>query len=172
MSNRKESAMTGHPQPRRTPAGQNLPYHGGAVSPFSRSRCSCPRAARERRPPRGRVRVGDAPPPQRRPPPPHPPRLPRRPPPRRLRRHDHLRGCAAAEGTFPVTRDRRRRRQVTIEAKPMRIVSTAPASTEILFAIGAGDRVVGVTSLDDYPAGSATSPRSATSRPTLKPSWA
>ena len=33
----------------------------------------------------------------------------------------------------------------------MRIVSTAPANTEILFALGVGDRVVGVTSLDDYP---------------------
>ena len=33
----------------------------------------------------------------------------------------------------------------------MRIVSTAPANTEMLFALGVGDRVVGVTSLDDYP---------------------
>ena len=40
---------------------------------------------------------------------------------------------------------------MTIEAKPMRIVSTAPANTEMLFALGLGDRVVGVTSLDDYP---------------------
>ncbi len=39
----------------------------------------------------------------------------------------------------------------TVEAEPMRIVSTAPASTETLFALGLGDRVVGVTSLDDYP---------------------
>jgi len=33
----------------------------------------------------------------------------------------------------------------------MRIVSTAPANTEVLFALGVGERVVGVTSLDDYP---------------------
>ncbi|MHB0981420.1 MAG: ABC transporter substrate-binding protein [Thermoleophilia bacterium] len=41
--------------------------------------------------------------------------------------------------------------QVTVTARPERIVSTSPANTEILFALGAGDRVVGVTSLDDYP---------------------
>jgi iron complex transport system substrate-binding protein len=40
---------------------------------------------------------------------------------------------------------------VTITAEPKRIVSTAPANTEILFALGLGDRVVGVTSLDTYP---------------------
>ncbi len=56
-----------------------------------------------------------------------------------------------AEGTFPVTVTDDNGNSVTVETKPMRIVSTAPASTEILFAVGAGDRVVGVTSLDDYP---------------------
>ena len=64
---------------------------------------------------------------------------------------DHLDGGAAAEGTFPVTLNDDNGNSVTIKAKPMRIVSTAPASTEILFALGVGDRVVGVTSLDDYP---------------------
>jgi iron complex transport system substrate-binding protein len=39
----------------------------------------------------------------------------------------------------------------TTKSVPMRIVSTAPANTEMLFALGLGDRVVGVTSLDDYP---------------------
>src|SRR6185369_5318687 len=34
---------------------------------------------------------------------------------------------------------------------PSRIVSLAPALTEILFAVGAGDRVVGVTAFCDYP---------------------
>lgn len=43
-------------------------------------------------------------------------------------------------------------REVTIESEPAVIVSLAPANTEILFAIGAGDRVQGVTSYDDYPA--------------------
>jgi len=52
----------------------------------------------------------------------------------------------AAEGTFPATVTDDNQESVTIEAKPMRIVSTAPANTEMLFALGLGDRVV-----DDYP---------------------
>jgi ABC-type Fe3+-hydroxamate transport system, periplasmic component len=35
--------------------------------------------------------------------------------------------------------------------KPQRIVSMSPGNTEILFALGAGDRVVGVASYSDYP---------------------
>ncbi len=34
---------------------------------------------------------------------------------------------------------------------PQRIVSLAPSCTQILFAVGAGDKVVGVTTYDDYP---------------------
>jgi iron complex transport system substrate-binding protein len=56
-----------------------------------------------------------------------------------------------AEGFFPVKVGDDKGNVVTIEAKPMRIVSTAPSNTEILFALGVGDRVVGVSSLDDYP---------------------
>ncbi|MFH0914999.1 MAG: ABC transporter substrate-binding protein, partial [bacterium] len=56
-----------------------------------------------------------------------------------------------AEGTFPVTVTDDNKVSVTIDAKPMRIVSTAPANTEVVFALGVGDRLVGVTSLDDYP---------------------
>lgn len=41
-------------------------------------------------------------------------------------------------------------------AAPRRIVSLAPSITENLFALGAGDRVVGVTSWCDYPAEAAT----------------
>jgi iron complex transport system substrate-binding protein len=60
--------------------------------------------------------------------------------------------AAPAEGSFPVTIVDDDKVSVTIKAKPMRIVSTAPGSTEILFALGLDDRIVGVTSLDDYPA--------------------
>jgi iron complex transport system substrate-binding protein len=40
---------------------------------------------------------------------------------------------------------------VTLTSVPERIVSLAPSSTEILFAIGAGDNVVGITDYCDYP---------------------
>ena len=42
-------------------------------------------------------------------------------------------------------------RKVLIPHKPMRIVSTAPSITETLFALGLGDRVVGVTKDCNYP---------------------
>lgn len=40
---------------------------------------------------------------------------------------------------------------VVLKAAPRRIVSLSPAITEMLFALGAGDRVVGVTEYCDYP---------------------
>jgi iron complex transport system substrate-binding protein len=43
-------------------------------------------------------------------------------------------------------------RPVVITGVPRRIVSLAPANTEILFALGMGDRVVGVTDFCNYPA--------------------
>ncbi|HTF36847.1 MAG TPA: cobalamin-binding protein [Blastocatellia bacterium] len=42
-------------------------------------------------------------------------------------------------------------RTVQVPAQPQRIVSLAPSITEILFALGVGDRVAGVTSYCDYP---------------------
>jgi cobalamin transport system substrate-binding protein len=42
-------------------------------------------------------------------------------------------------------------RNVQVPFRPQRIVSLAPSVTEILFALGAGDRVIGVTSYCDYP---------------------
>ena len=42
-------------------------------------------------------------------------------------------------------------REVLIPHEPKRIVSIAPSITETLFALGLGDRVVGVTSYCNYP---------------------
>jgi iron complex transport system substrate-binding protein len=42
---------------------------------------------------------------------------------------------------------------------PHRIVSVAPAITEMLFALGAGDQVVGVTTYCNYPEAAKTKPR-------------
>jgi len=46
-----------------------------------------------------------------------------------------------------------------VQAAPQRIVALAPHITEMLFAIGAGDRVVGVSDYSDYPAEAAELPR-------------
>jgi len=43
-------------------------------------------------------------------------------------------------------------RTVTMDKYPERIVSVAPTPTEMLFAVGAGDLVVGVDGYSDYPA--------------------
>lgn len=43
-------------------------------------------------------------------------------------------------------------RVVELDHVPERIVSTAPTPTELLFAVGAGDLVVGVDDYSDYPA--------------------
>jgi iron complex transport system substrate-binding protein len=40
---------------------------------------------------------------------------------------------------------------LTLTSPPERVVSLAPSNTEILFAVGAGDKVVGVTDYCDYP---------------------
>ena len=42
-------------------------------------------------------------------------------------------------------------REVTLNGFPQRIVSLAPSNTEILFAIGVGDQVVGRDELSDFP---------------------
>ncbi len=42
-------------------------------------------------------------------------------------------------------------RQVTLPVKVTRVVSTAPSVTENIFAVGAGDRLVGVTTFCNYP---------------------
>jgi iron complex transport system substrate-binding protein len=42
-------------------------------------------------------------------------------------------------------------REVALNGFPQRIVSLAPSNTEILFAIGAGNQVVGRDELSDFP---------------------
>ncbi len=56
----------------------------------------------------------------------------------------------AEESGFPVTIEADNG-PVTIETRPERIVSISPTSTEVLFAIGAGDQVVAVDSFSTYP---------------------
>lgn len=53
--------------------------------------------------------------------------------------------------TYPLTLIDGLGREVTISANPQRIISLMPSNTEILFALGLSDRVVGVTEFDTYP---------------------
>lgn len=46
-----------------------------------------------------------------------------------------------------------------LAAPPQRIVSTAPSATEMLYALGLGDRVVGVTTFCHYPPEAAKKPK-------------
>ncbi len=52
---------------------------------------------------------------------------------------------------FPVTVERSDGRELTFDKPPERIVSLSPGHTEILFAIGAGDRVIAVDTQSDFP---------------------
>lgn len=56
-----------------------------------------------------------------------------------------------AEG-FPLTLEDGLGHSLTLEAPAHRIVSLAPSNTEILFAIGAGNQLIGRDAFSDYPA--------------------
>lgn len=58
----------------------------------------------------------------------------------------------ASPSAFPTTISDFQGRSVSVAAKPQRIVSIGPSITEFLFALGAGDRVVGVDDFSDEPA--------------------
>jgi len=53
--------------------------------------------------------------------------------------------------SYPLTLTDDENNKVTLKAEPTRIVSITPATTEILFALGVGDRIVGNTDADDFP---------------------
>jgi len=55
--------------------------------------------------------------------------------------------------SFPVTMTDDEGVEVTLPAEPQRIVTFAPSNTEIVYALGLGDRLVGVSGpYDDFPA--------------------
>jgi iron complex transport system substrate-binding protein len=61
--------------------------------------------------------------------------------------------------SFPITVVDDLGREVTISRLPRRIISLAPSITEILFALGLDDRIVGVTDYCDYPEAAKSKPR-------------
>ena len=67
--------------------------------------------------------------------------------------------ASAPAQAFPRTITDSSGAEVVIAAKPRRIISYSPAATEILFAIGAGDRIVAADLFSDYPAETAALPK-------------
>ena len=65
--------------------------------------------------------------------------------------------ASASSGTISVTDGAGD--TVTLKAPAQRIVSLAPANTEIAYAVGAGGKVVAGTSYDDYPAEAKSLPK-------------
>jgi len=74
-------------------------------------------------------------------------------------RHSPPANAGPGGAGFPITVTDAQGVQVTVAAPPVRIVSAAPAVTEILFALGAGDRVVAVTNQCNYPPEAARLPK-------------
>lgn len=74
----------------------------------------------------------------------------------------------AGATSFPLSLVDDDGRAVTVNAEPRRIVSAAPSTTEILFAVGLGDRVVGVTDFCDFPEAALEVPKIGGFRPNLE----
>jgi iron complex transport system substrate-binding protein len=72
-------------------------------------------------------------------------------------------GTAAAQSPsmgagFPITVIDDDGTRVTLDAAPERVISLSPANTEIVFGLGEGDRLVGGSAFDDFPAEAAPLP--------------
>jgi iron complex transport system substrate-binding protein len=52
---------------------------------------------------------------------------------------------------YPLVLEDAEGTEITLEAEPERVVSLTPATTELLFALGDGAKLVGRTDFDDYP---------------------
>jgi len=60
--------------------------------------------------------------------------------------------CRAERRAVPLTLQDDWQRAVQVAAAPQRVVSLSPATTELVFALGAGNRLVGRTTWCDWPA--------------------
>jgi iron complex transport system substrate-binding protein len=65
---------------------------------------------------------------------------------------------SASQTAYPVTVKDTTGTDVTLQSEPQRIVSLLPSDTEILFALGLGNKIVGVSKWADYPAEAKTKP--------------
>ncbi len=66
---------------------------------------------------------------------------------------------SASAAAGPITVTDGAGQTVTLRQPATRIVSLAPANTEIAYAVGAGDKMVAGTSYDDYPAAAKSLPK-------------
>ena len=66
--------------------------------------------------------------------------------------------CSTAALAQPITVTDDDGRSITLEQPAQRIISLAPSLTELLFAAGAGEHVVGVSEYSDYPPEAASKP--------------
>ncbi|GGJ99466.1 putative ABC transporter substrate-binding lipoprotein YvrC [Lentibacillus kapialis] len=64
---------------------------------------------------------------------------------------DNTEQTEADESAFPLTVTDALDNEMTLDEKPERIVSLIPSNTEIAFALGLGDEIVGVSDHDNYP---------------------
>ena len=92
-------------------------------------------------------------------PPPTPPEITPPPPPAEEQPPEAIPPEPEQLPSFPLTIVDDLDREVTIEKLPQRIISLAPSNTEILYALGLEDRIVGVTDYCDYPEAAKAKPR-------------
>ena len=64
---------------------------------------------------------------------------------------DNAEGDEKGTTVYPLTVEDDLGNEVIIEEEPERVVSLSPANTETLFALGAGERIVGRTDYCSYP---------------------
>jgi iron complex transport system substrate-binding protein len=65
----------------------------------------------------------------------------------------------SATGTGPITLNDDAGKPVTLKSPAARVVSLAPANTEMAYAVGGGSKMVAGTSYDDYPAAAKALPK-------------
>lgn len=75
---------------------------------------------------------------------------------------------AVAATSYPYTVSDDAGRTTTILAEPKRVVSGAPSTTEIMFSLGLGSRLVGVTQYCDFPEEAKTKPQIGGLKPSLE----
>ncbi|WP_245954322.1 ABC transporter substrate-binding protein [Paenibacillus flagellatus] len=67
--------------------------------------------------------------------------------------------AASKRTTYPFTVKDSSGKEFTFAKAPERIVSLSPTETEVLFALGLGNKIVGVSNLDDYPEEAKSKPK-------------